>query len=71
MGDWGTIDILSLHAAQIMSPEEFEQQLASHGLDLVVLMCKAHSCRPCKVGTACLIARMDGVAECFRLWSQP
>ena len=39
-----------LDFTQICSPEEFEDQLASHGTDLIVLMCKAHSCRPCKVG---------------------
>lgn len=36
---------------RINEPEEFEQQLVSHGSDLVVLMCKAHSCRPCKMFT--------------------
>ena len=43
--------------AQICSPEEFEDQLASHGTDLIVLMCKAHSCRPCKVDIYCALVQ--------------
>mmetsp|Transcript_748 Transcript_748/g.2282 ORF Transcript_748/g.2282 Transcript_748/m.2282 type:complete len:260 (-) Transcript_748:789-1568(-) len=34
---------------RIHTPEELKEQLEIHGHDLVVLMCKAHSCRPCKM----------------------
>jgi thioredoxin 1 len=37
--------------ARINAPEELKEELGRHGSDLVVLMCKAHSCRPCKMFT--------------------
>ncbi|KAK9804758.1 hypothetical protein WJX72_003645 [[Myrmecia] bisecta] len=33
----------------VHSPEEFEELLAQHPGQLVVLMCKAMACRPCKM----------------------
>lgn len=55
----------SCFATQILAPEEFEQQLASHGSDLVVLMCKAHSCRPCKVNPQhCVVECRTYQCEC-------
>ena len=42
-----------LHApcAQVHSPQELQDQLRTNDGQLVVLMCKAASCRPCKVRT--------------------
>lgn len=37
---------------QVHSPEEFEDKLAANKDKMVVLMCKATHCRPCKVRRA-------------------
>ena len=40
---------------QVHSPTEFKDLCAAHGDKPVVLMCKAASCRPCKVRRAALV----------------
>jgi hypothetical protein len=35
----------------VKSPEQFEALLQTHSEKLVVLMCKSHACRPCKMFT--------------------
>jgi hypothetical protein len=45
----GSLKLLSHSHLQIHSPEEFQAITAANKDKLVVLMCKANHCRPCKV----------------------
>jgi hypothetical protein len=35
----------------VKSPEQLSELLSQHSEKLMVLMCKSHSCRPCKMFT--------------------
>lgn len=41
--------LTSSSVVQLSSPEQFERALAQNADRLLVLMCKARSCRPCKI----------------------
>eukprot|EP00878_Enallax_costatus_P001057 GHUV01001192.1.p2 GENE.GHUV01001192.1~~GHUV01001192.1.p2 ORF type:complete len:220 (+),score=40.27 GHUV01001192.1:113-772(+) len=49
----------------VTSPEQFDDLVAAYPDKLIVLMCKSHSCRPCKMFTRKYMAIAERFSECI------
>lgn len=49
----------------VNSPEQFDDLVAAHADKLIVLMCKSHSCRPCKMFTRKYMSIAERFPECI------
>lgn len=49
----------------VKSPEQFAQLQAEHPEKLVVLMCKSHACRPCKMFTRKYLSIASRFPDCI------
>jgi hypothetical protein len=53
----------------VKSPEQFAQLQAEHPEKLIVLMCKSHACRPCKMFTRKYLSIVSSVAKDGSCWA--
>eukprot|EP00775_Hariotina_reticulata_P005338 gene5339-5575_t len=61
--EWAQQDWSPGRLLTVSSPQQFDDLLDAHTSKLIVLMCKSHSCRPCKMFTRKYLALAERFPE--------